>query len=186
MRPRAAPDGPPTTARAPRRRLPALLLAALCSGCGASSGSFAAGVYRDGAIAYRVGALGSQWRRIHVTGGQLAFHHDQGGTISAAATCEGPDHDAPLDVLTNHLLFGVEHRVERSRSAGTLDGRAALRTRADGTLDGVPIALDLVVLERDGCIYDLQLIAGPTAINARRPDFDRFLDGFGRVKKDAP
>jgi hypothetical protein len=166
----------------PRRALlAAALLGTATAGC--ASGSFEGGVYRQGEIAYRVGALGFAWRRVRVEGGQLAFHHDKGGTISAIATCAGPDHDAPLDVLTNHLLIGIDQRVEVGRAPATLDGRAALRTRVDGTLDGVPVTLDLVVVKRDGCVYDLQLVTGPTAYDSRRPDFDQFVNGFARVKK---
>ncbi|HEY0710327.1 MAG TPA: hypothetical protein VGG33_26195, partial [Polyangia bacterium] len=72
----------------------------------------------------------------------------------------------------------VEGRRELARARLPIDGRAALRTRLQGSLDGVPIDLDLVVLKKDGCTYDLQLATSPRDFSARQPDFDRFLSAF--------
>jgi hypothetical protein len=155
------------------------ILALLLGGCGAA-GTLSGGVYRDGPLAFRIGPLPSEWRRVQVGEGQLAFHHDEGGTILAHATCEARG-DAPLDVLTNHLLFGIEEPREQSRTPLSLDGRRALRTRVDGALDGVPIALDLVVLKKDSCTYDLELASSPEVFARRQADFERFFAGFARV-----
>jgi len=166
------------TATLPLLALPALLALAL-AGCG-TRGALSGNLYRDGPLAFRIGSLPPEWRRVQVADGQLAFHHADGGTILAHATCEARG-DAPLDVLTNHLLFGIEAARERSRTPLSLDGRRALRTRVDGALDGVPIALDLVVLKKDGCTYDLELASSPQVFARRQADFERFFTGFARV-----
>lgn len=159
------------------------LLLGLClsplAGC-ASTATFSGGVFRQGAVAYRVGPLPATWQRIRSQGANLAFRHDQGGTIVVNGQCPAQD-DAPLSVLTNHLLFGLSARRETSRETQTLDGREALRTQVSGQLDGVHVALDLVVLKKDGCLYDLQLISGPDHFAARQPDFTAFLAGFGTL-----
>jgi hypothetical protein len=108
-----------------------------------------------------------------------AAHHESGGTIAANVHCDDYK-DVPLDVLTNHLLFGIENKHERSRTALVLDGRAALRTRLEGTLDGVTVALDVVVMKKDGCTYDLALIAPPAVAELREGDFDRAIVSFSR------
>ena len=126
-----------------------------------------------GCATARPATLGDEWRPVRAGG----FRHADGGTIAANKVCGDAD-DVPLDVLTNHLLFGVEHKREHARTPLTLAGRAALRTRLDATLDGVAVALDLVVLKKDGCTYDLMLIARPDALARRQPDFDRFVAGF--------
>jgi hypothetical protein len=156
-----------------------LFLAILLAGCG-TRGTLSGDLYRDGPVAFRIGALPPEWRRVQVADGQLAFHHEDGGTILAHATCEARG-DASLDVLTNHLLFGIEEARERSRRPLLLDGRRGLRTRVDGELDGVPIALDLVVLKKDSCTYDLELASSPDVFARRQADFERFFTGFARV-----
>ena len=151
------------------QRLLVLLLAVAASGCGAQ-------------LKPRVGTLPPGWERVRDSGGAVAYHHAGGGTIVSARSCSDGD-DVPLDVLTTHLLLGIEGRVERDRRAFVLDGRAALRTRLDATLDGVPVALDLIVLKKDGCTVDLYLVAPRAAYDERRADFDRFVSGAVQVSR---
>jgi hypothetical protein len=145
-----------------------------------ATSSFSGGVYRNSQTAYRVGPLDATWERFHVSDCNLAFRNPAGGSIMANATCDV--RDLPLDVLTNQSLIGLEQKQEQSREVITLDGRAALRTRLSATLDGVPILLDLVVLKKDGCTYDLELVAGARAFVDREADFWRFVQGFEQLK----
>ncbi|MFO0577684.1 MAG: hypothetical protein U1A78_27070 [Polyangia bacterium] len=169
-----APRGPKRASRS--RRWSPLCLAVLLLGC-APTGHFVNQVYRRGAVTYRIGALPPPWKRIGLRGPDLVFRHPEGGTIATSAQCPCRE-DVPLHVLTNHLLFGVEAQKEHARAPLTLDGRGALRTQLGGELDGVPIEMDLVVLKKDGCSYDLQLVASPQHIAARRPDFEALVRGF--------
>jgi hypothetical protein len=141
-------------------------------------------VYRDAQIAYRVGPLPERWRRFDLPGGNVAFRHEGGGSILANGRCSGVK-DVPLDVLTNQALFGIEQKQELSRDALTLDGRAARRTRLTGTLDGVAIELELVVIKKDNCTYDLQLVSGPGAFPSLTGDFDAFVSGFHQLPGSA-
>jgi hypothetical protein len=165
--------------RPPSLRLGPAIAAALLAGCGLR-GELRGDVYRDGSVVFRIGELPAPWQRVQVADGQLAFHHRAGGTILAHATCE-PHGDPSLEVLTRHLLIGIEAPRELSQAALSLDGRRALRTRVDGRLDGVAVAFDLVVLKKDGCTYDLALAAAPAVFASRRSDFERFFQGFARV-----
>ncbi len=148
----------------------------LLAGC-VGAGTFSGQVYRQGSVAYRVGVLPDGWSRSRSHGANLVFQHAQGGMVVVNAECPLQG-DAPLHVLTNHLLFGVSAQQEISRTLFTLDGREALRTHLTGQLDGVPIELALVVLKKDGCLYDLQLIAGPGQFAAREPAFTSFVAAF--------
>ena len=154
---------------ASHRHLPLALALALAASCAAQPRA-------------RVGTLPADWQRIRDDGGSIAFHHARGGTIVSATSC-GDGDDVPLDVLTHHLLLGIEGRHERARQELVLDGRAALRTRIDATIDGVAVALDLVVLKKDGCTIDLYLVAPPLAYDERRADFDRFVAGAVEVSR---
>lgn len=138
--------------------------------------------YRGKDAAYRVGALPSPWRKVGIGDVQLAFHHDRGGAIAAGGHCAQRD-DAPLDVLVNHLVMGLSQRREISREPLVLDGRHALRAQLTGALDGVTVAMELVVLNKDGCTYDLQLVSDPAVFAARRQDFAGFLQGFAHLPR---
>ncbi len=153
--------------------------AALLAG-GCRSAAFSHDVYADKRTTYRVGELPTQWVRTRSEGGDVAYAHERGGTIYTDHACQGDIKDAPLDVLTNQLLFDVKILSE-SRQPITLDGREALRTRVSGELDGVPIELDIVVLKKDGCTYDLVLVSGPKTFDDRDRDFDRFIHEFDKL-----
>ncbi|HEX8953495.1 MAG TPA: hypothetical protein VF945_16680, partial [Polyangia bacterium] len=64
-----------------------------------------------------------------------------------------------------------------------LDRREALRTRVTAKLDGVPMTLELYVVKRDGCIFDLSYAAPPDAFERGAADFRRFVDGFGDARQ---
>jgi hypothetical protein len=128
-------------------------------------------------------ALPGAWQRIGGHGARIALHHVDGGAIAASVSCDVVDQDAPLDVLVNHLLLQLEAPIERSREQLVIDGRGALRVRLGVRVDGVPVELDLVVLKKDGCVVDAQLIADATRVGARRPDFDRFVAGLAVTRR---
>lgn len=146
-----------------------------------ASGTYANHEFRGGQLDYRTGALSPDWRMVSVQDANLTFHHKDGGAILANGICGEDIEDLPLDVLTNHLLFGVEKVQELGRQQLTLDGRGAERTQLRGEVDGVPVHMDLVVLKKDGCTFDFQLLAGKSEIDARRPDFEAFFKGFTKL-----
>lgn len=164
-------------------RLGLSALCALLLAC-AGAGQFINNVYSRGRVTYRVGALPVNWQLRHGKGADVVFLHRGGGTIAASAQCPSGE-DVPLDVLTNHLLFGFESQQQLGRVLFTLDGRQALRTHLRGEFDGVPIELGLVVLKKDGCTYDLQLITAPDQFASRQRDFDAFVQGF-TTRPDLP
>ena len=149
------------------------------AGCGGGR-SFVGGEYRDAEARYHVGALGGDWAPLDVAGqNDLAWRSARlGAIVQANATCD-PASDAPLTALTAHLLIGFTERAIESQALVAMDGREALRTRLVARLDGVTRQIVLVVLKKDGCVYDLSLVAapGPHAAEAEAA-FDAFVAGF--------
>jgi hypothetical protein len=155
------------------------LLGLLVTSCG---GVHVAGrIVENHATTFRVGWLSSDWQRIKVHDSDLTYVHHGGGTIYADHGCQAAMRDVPLDVLTNQMLFDVQVERTIARKPITLDGREALRTSIIGQVDGVPIALDIVVLQKDGCVYDLVLTSSPDVVQDREPDFELFVNGFTTV-----
>ncbi len=142
-----------------------------------SSASFVQGVYDDGTVRYRVGVLTGAWRRVDVSDNDLAFFHPSLGTISINSTCRGYE-DVPEQALMNQLLFGTRDRVYRLEETVTVDGRGALHDVVDLTLDGVPLTLELYVLKKDGCVYDLSWISSRAAFARGRADFQAVVRSF--------
>jgi len=136
-----------------------------------------------GKVCYHVGALPSGWRLVHQEGASVGFYSEAvGGVIEANATCRDDADAAPLGALTRQLLIGYTERAIESQVKVPLDAREALRTRVTAKLDGVPMTLDLYVMKRDGCIFDLSYAAPPPAFARGSDDFAHFVDGFADAR----
>jgi hypothetical protein len=127
------------------------------------------------AVDYRVGRLSAAWERTRIADNDLSFHRAGAGSISATATCEGYD-DVPEAALLNHLLFGTTQRTYLVEEDVTLDGRGARHAVVDAELDGVPVRIEVYVVVRGGCVFDLSYVSGRDA--SARADFAHFVAGF--------
>ena len=132
-------------------------------------------------VSYDVGPLpdgGSGWRRLNLQDNDLAYlARGSEHSLAVNSTCGGAV-DAPLPVLTQHLLIGFTERKETESQLIPLDGREALRTRHTAKLDGVPIELLFVVIKKDGCVYDFTYLSPPQHFEERVADFDALVQGF--------
>ncbi len=150
---------------------------------GTRAGLDASNVYRDDAVAFKVGDVPATWRPVSVDAANLAYR-DEARRASALVNgrCGRKDDDTPLVALTGQLLMGTTAREIASEETIPFDGREALHTRLTAKLDGVPLGYDVYVLKKDGCVYDLVYVGDPRVMEAGVPDFERFVSGFRTVR----
>jgi hypothetical protein len=158
--------------------------------CGAGEARLESGVYRDGAVAFRIGEVPPGWRAVHVDRATLAYRDEsQLASILLDGRCYRKDDDVPLVALTDHLMMGTTERAIDSQETISFDGREAMHTRMRAKLDGVPMDYDVYVTKKDGCIYDFVYVAEPTgkdASNAGIPAFERFVSSFHALGVPSP
>jgi hypothetical protein len=180
-------DRPPlaTVRNANKTRGASLLvvLAAALGGFACGGATFSQGVYSNEFVTYRVGQVEPGWERVQLDDDVLAFHHDKLGTVSITSTCSDYE-DVPEEALLNHLLFGMRERNFRSEETVTVDGRGALHAVIDVQLDGVPVTLEVYLLKKDGCVYDMTLISSREAFAGARGVLTRLIAGFHVLKTD--
>ncbi|HEX3769975.1 MAG TPA: hypothetical protein VHV30_03885 [Polyangiaceae bacterium] len=170
--------------RAPRRLLSAAAIAAagvaVAAGVGcAHADSFQDGVFRKEGVAVRVGPVPEGWRRIGVDGADLAYRDEaRGGSALFDVRCGHRDDDAPLSVLTEHLIMGTTEREFDAQDTVPFDGREALHTLMRAKLDGVPMQYDIYVMKKDGCVYDLVYVAPPGGFAGGAAAFEPFATGL--------
>jgi hypothetical protein len=127
---------------------------------------------------YRFGELPG-WRIVREKNGEVAFFDDQFGAVAQInATCRQDAEAASLEVLLRHLLIGYTDVEVREQEKVRLAEREALHTVIAARLDGVPIVLDLYVVKRNGCVFDLSMAAPPERYPRASADFARFVSGF--------
>ena len=153
------------------------VLASVAVAC--SSPPFDGHVFRKGDVAFRLEHLPPSWRRLEVSDTALAFRDDDNAaTVAINGRCGRDAEDVPLQSLTQHLFLQFTDRQLGDQELFALDGREALRTEMVAKLDGVPKYFHVVVLKKDGCVYDF-LYVSPSADG--RNDFERFVRGFGTL-----
>jgi len=161
------------------RRL-ALVLVIAVAACGAHT-ELRSGVYHTEHTSYRLGSLGANWQR-HDSDADLAFYDAElDAMIMINSECP-PSHDAPLNVAANTLLLGFTDREPLSEERVSLAGRDALHRRLRAKLDGAPLTLDLYVVKKDDCLYDLVYLAPADSVARGAADFSRFVEGFDTVE----
>lgn len=128
-------------------------------------------VFRKGDVAFRLQHLPPTWRRIEINDTALAFRDDENAaTVAVNGRCGKDAEDVPLASLTQHLFLQFTERTLTAQEVLPLDGREALRTEMVAKLDGVQKYFHVVVLKKDGCVYDFLQIA------SQQQDRGVFLD----------
>jgi hypothetical protein len=154
--------------------LGAVSLGAVSSGCAAPA--FDGRLFRKDDVTFRLAHLPPSWRQIEINDTALAFRDDaRGATVAINGRCGRDADDVPLQSLTQHLFLQFTERQIESQQLMPLDGREALETQMVAKLDGVEKHFHVVVLKKDGCVYDFLQIAG------ERQDaeaFRHFVSGF--------
>lgn len=158
----------------------AALVASASVACGGRSrGALDAGVYRDGPVQFQVPDVPPGWRPIDVSDATLAFRDDaHGATVLLNARCLRADGDTPLVALTNHLVIGSTEREIASQEVEPFDRREAMHTKMRAKFDGVPMALDIFVMKKDGCVYDFVYMGAPQQFEEGAAAFEAFVRGF--------
>ena len=132
-------------------------------------------------VTYRFGPVPLGWREIEIEGNDAAWHDaDSGGVVHVDHSCERAQ-DTPLASLVQHLLIGFTDREFASEETVPFDGREARHVVVRARLDGVPVVLELYVMKKDGCVYDIGLVAPPETFARVSADFNGFARGFHTI-----
>ena len=136
------------------------------------------GKFTSDTVAYRVAPPGEGWTEVTLVTANAAWHNPAlGAALMVNSHCDGVA-DAPLEGLTSDLVMGMTDREILSQEKLAWSKREALQSIATGKLDGVPRKLELFVMKKDGCVYDIVLDASPEHFEAARGAFTRVRDGF--------
>jgi hypothetical protein len=149
--------------------------------CGGPSAGFENGVYRGHGVAFGMGDIPSAWHRVDVEDAPLAFRDDHGSSVLVNVQCNLRADDVPLLALTNQLVMGTTSRETVKDETISLDGRDAYHTVMRAKLDGVALVWDVYVMKKDGCVYDIVLVAPPERFEQGRAAFERFATGLHSV-----
>lgn len=164
------------------RKLLAFLAVSTGVACSGSEVRVRGNEVSAGPVQYAFGPVPPSWRNMQVEGNDAAwFDPASGGTVHVDHTCDRAM-DTPLPSLVQHLLIGFTQRETVLEETVPFDRREARHVVVNARLDGVPRSLELYVMKKDGCVYDLGFVAPPERFDAGRPSFDAFVRGFRTMR----
>ncbi len=153
---------------------------------GCAGTQFNGTVYRDKEVAFELSYLPGGLKRLESSESKLAFQNDvAGSTLAVSARCGVDSDDVPLRALVQHLFLQLTDRELISEEEFVLDGRGALEMELEAHLDGVRRHFVVVVMKKDGCVYDFIHVDGGgsrPALEASRKDFRKMVRGFSTLE----
>lgn len=170
-----------------------VVLSAIISGCLFKSQPFKGVVsYRDGRVYlrpgryysdtppyYRVGELPDGWERLSTRARTISWYNSSHrSSISTDAYCGRSVNSRSLASLGGDLITALSNRTFVEEREFELAGRGAQRQIVTGTLDGVPTQVNLVVVRKDGCVFDFYLVSQGEPPAGAEEDFEAFFGGF--------
>jgi len=151
--------------------------------CGGASTTFEGNVFHGQNVAFRVGDVPGDWRRVNVDDTALAFRDARGSSILVSGRCDLKVDDVPLIALTNQLVIGTTERELVKEETLPFDRREARHTVMKAKLDGVPLVWDAYVMKKNGCVYDMVYVAPPDRFDEGSAAFEKFATQFHSVEK---
>jgi hypothetical protein len=144
------------------------------------------GVYHS-SKGYHVAMPNADWTLVDDGPADLVLRHRVSSAgMAVNAVCEGATRRRAPGVLARQLQIGLRERRTLERAAVEVDGRPASRLVVEGQLDGSSerVRIESLSMQDDRCLYDFLYVAPRAAFDAGREDFARFVDGFGRERRE--
>lgn len=128
---------------------------------------------------YKVGILPEGWKRMKTGARTISFYNpNYRSSISTDAYCGNSMLDRSLSSLSGDIITAVENRKVVREENFTLDGRDAVRLLMRGGYQGVPVTVDLVIVRKDVCVFDMYATIAPGFEREVVKDFETFFNGF--------
>lgn len=100
-----------------------------------------------------------------------------GNTISYLSDCGNPA-DPSIEQLSSDSLSVLNDMKVNTSEDLQFNGRAAHRTTASGTVDGVPVELSLLIFKKDGCNYTLTYAGLKKQFASEKHYYESFIESF--------
>jgi hypothetical protein len=127
---------------------------------------------------YRIGPIPPDWQQVNLKDSDFSWVTKQREfAFWVNSTCKEYQ-DVPLVALNRQLLIGFTDVEKVAQRTVELDGREALVSRYRVKMDGVQRELELVVVKKDGCVYDFAYVAPVAAYDTRVGEFQALWGGF--------
>lgn len=132
----------------------------------------------DEARGFKIPVLSDGWRQFKAEGAEVAFRAEPGGQVAALfVSCE-EQQAIPLQILSRRLFFGIGGKRVMAQERVSLNGTEAMHTLLEARHKDGDVMVSSYVAKDAACVYDLVYVADHAAFEERRPEFERFVNGW--------
>lgn len=130
-------------------------------------------------LAQPIRILGPEWIPVNIKGAEQAWLiPKEGSSILIDSQCSSRDQDVPLVGLTAQLLIGMTDQVLLEQKTIPYQNREALLSTFLVKIDGVSQKMHILVLKKEGCVYDIVLTTSSDVFDQRLRDFEKIQTQF--------
>lgn len=101
-----------------------------------------------------------------------------GSTIAYKSTCRDATQDQSLETIRLSLFTGVEDLKTLESEKKFYNGREALFTTSQASIDGIETKIENVVLKKNFCTFILTFAALPSNFQSEQNHFRNFVGSF--------
>ncbi len=123
----------------------------------------------------------SGWVQTNRGEGDRAYVLPSGNRVSLVSSCNR-DPEAPLEILTRHLLMGTRNVTTVKREKRTIGASEGLYSKVTARLEGKPFHLELFVTAQNRCVFDFSLVSPGPIPESDSTNFDSFIRSFSFAK----
>ena len=102
---------------------------------------------------------------------------ESGNTIAVLSECS-ETRDPSLTSLEGETIQALNKYQVTKTVNFQYQGRDALRSSVEGSLDGIPVSMDVLTFKKNSCNYTLTYVGRTQGFEKDRPQFEEFLKGF--------
>jgi len=100
-----------------------------------------------------------------------------GNTIGYLTDCN-PSDDLDLKALESEALSALNSLKVTAHDNFSFNDREAIRTTAQGQVDGVSVSMSLVIFKKNGCSFTLSYVGRSKVFQTNETDFTNFVERF--------
>ena len=121
--------------------------------------------------------LGPEWMPVQIKGAEQAWTIPSGGSsMLIDSDCSKRNQNVPLNALTAHLLIGMTDQDWIEQKTIPYENREAMVTTISLKVDGVKQKMQILVLKKEGCVFDI-------VMSTPEDKFEKHLADFEKVQK---
>ncbi len=123
----------------------------------------------------------ANWKKREPVDSDQAFQLPSGSIATVTSSCNRHP-DAPLPLLTKHLLFGTRDVLIERRESFPVDEAEGLFSKLTATMDGAKFYMLLVVARKNSCVFDFSLVSPRSITGGDENEFIIFVRSYRNGK----